>query len=227
MPDHIHGLHEAPVHEHVAAKLSAYTRWFNARHGTTGPRMRPTGSAAPIPPGDKVPRLIRYDHLNPCRAGMVDDPLAWPFSTHLDATGYALRPVRPTANDRDRFHRYVSGDPSVNPEGTDLLTEPAGVVPLFRIADAVSFGLRVPRADVLGQRGPGRRLFVLGARALTDASTAQIADMAGLTARAVRDVTGRPPPRLAALAQDPRIEGLDDGWLLRTRRRRRNTDVST
>lgn len=36
-------------------------------------------------------------HPNPCRARLVADPLAWPFSTHRDAVGLAVDPVVPRA----------------------------------------------------------------------------------------------------------------------------------
>ncbi len=76
-------------------------------------------------------RQIRYIHLNPTRAGLVADPLAWPRSTHRGTCGGELDPWGPAERVRGalnwpesgasfvrRFHGYVSSDPSVHVEGT-------------------------------------------------------------------------------------------------------------
>lgn len=56
---------------------------------------------------------------------MVTDPLSWAFSTHRDACGLALDPVRKRVPDVHRFHRYVSADPTVAVDGTLLPATPA------------------------------------------------------------------------------------------------------
>lgn len=219
MLDHLHGLHPKPIVAELARAMSGYTRWFNHRHGAAGPRMEPIRLEAPLPPGEKIDRWQRYAHLNPCRKGHVPDPLAWPFSTHLDCLGYAVKPIRGQVRERDRFHRYVSADPSVHPGGTDLLAVPVGVVPIYRVLAAVSVSTRVPAERVLAQRGPARRLFLAAARELTGATHAEIAAFAGVSARTVRAVDERVPACLAALAQDSRIDPLDAGWLAGARAR--------
>ena len=51
----------------------------------------------PVPPPkivspDKVVQEIRYVVLNAAKAGIVSDPLAWPWSTHLDVAGAVADP---------------------------------------------------------------------------------------------------------------------------------------
>ena len=88
---------------------------------------------------------MRYTVLNPSRAGIVDDPLSWPWSTHRDVVGAiadpwvtaerlgaALGSRMASAQD---IHAYVSGDPSVAIAGTpfpfdDGFTD-VSQVPLF------------------------------------------------------------------------------------------------
>ncbi len=37
-------------------------------------------------------RYLAYAHANPVTAGMVNDPLAWPFSSHRDVLGFRFAP---------------------------------------------------------------------------------------------------------------------------------------
>lgn len=86
MLDHGHVLHPEPILDTLAHALSGYSRWWNHRHGASGPRLQPMTTPEPLPTADKVRRALRYVHLNPCRAGLVGDPLSWPLSTTASAT---------------------------------------------------------------------------------------------------------------------------------------------
>jgi hypothetical protein len=46
-----------------------------------------------VPEGLMARRTVRYIHLNPCRGELVSRPLAWPWSTHRDRLGLAVRPA--------------------------------------------------------------------------------------------------------------------------------------
>lgn len=126
-------------------------------------------------------------------------------------------------NGYDRFHHYVSADPTVSVEGTDLLTVPMGFVPIERVLVAVSVATRTPAEQVLGARGPARSLFLAAARELSGASSSTIGRFAGVSGRAVRAHDQRVPVGLAALAADPRVAPFDAAWFapLWARRRRR------
>lgn len=82
-----------------------------------------------IPDSKHLARQIRYVHLNPCRNGLVSDPLSWPWSTHRGLVGAEVDPWvtpgrlaaalgRSEAGFSEWLHRYVSGDPAVRVEGT-------------------------------------------------------------------------------------------------------------
>lgn len=164
MPDHVHLLlPHGTGRLRLVALMSGYAR-FRCR-------QRPSGGTAlweptPEPEAvsrDKERRNIRYVHLNPCRKGLVGDPLAWPLSTHrdfvgLDASRGSLLHARP-----QRFHAYVSGDPSVSVEGTALPEVRYEHFDFFAVRDAVSAVLRV--LATTRPRGPSRSLLVRTAAA--------------------------------------------------------------
>src|SRR5687768_15753019 len=108
MPDHLHLLHEADVRDRLIHALVGYVQWVNHRRGDHGALLEPVPAAGAALEGDKRNRSVRYVHLNPCRARLVSDPLAWPLSTHRDAVGLSAFPVIGRQRDPYGFHRYVS-----------------------------------------------------------------------------------------------------------------------
>jgi hypothetical protein len=129
MPDHVHivvnrrghGGSEGSVR--LAKVLSGQTRRLRVPH------LWEPVEGAPIRDREKLLRQVRYVHLNPCRARLVDDPLRWPWSTHRGAIGAehdawvtASRLCRvfegAEAGFAEWFHNYVSSDPAVAVTGT-------------------------------------------------------------------------------------------------------------
>jgi hypothetical protein len=213
MPDHVHLLLSAAVPlvalGHV---MSSYARWFHARGGTSGPLWRPLDAPVESLGDVKLRRDVRYIHLNPCRARLVNDPLAWPASTHRDATGLALWPVIPPVRDPDAFHAYVSGDPTVAVEGT-LLPSRSLIAPTLEeiLAATSALGRRIDTA--LSIRSPGRAVLVRAARVLTSSTSAEIAEFAGISQRAVLGVpriADARTSRIATVAGDPRFPLLGE-----------------
>jgi hypothetical protein len=219
MPDH---LHLALPHEREIAALGralrAYAIWRNRARGESGPVFERGNRVTPVRGRGHEARLLRYIHLNPCRKGLVPDPLAWPFSTHRDAVGLALPPIRTKVPSPDRFHAFVSGDPDVRPAGTALpspIVADPGRESLVEIHAAVSSLTRTP-ASRLRQRGPARDLLLRAARALTTASTTAIGDAFGVdpaTARRRRAVRDADVATVARVLGDPRFGPLRDGDL--------------
>ena len=210
MPDHVHVVHERDVKRELGRALSGHAQWLNARHGTSGPLLRRSPDPHPIIGEKKLRRQIRYVHLNPCRAGLVADPISWPFSTHLDAVGLAADPVLQRHPNPARFHAYVSADPTVHVSGSELPVAPGHLVDLPSVLRAVSLSTRTPAVDVLGRRGPARTLFLGCARALTARNATEIARFSGVavsTAWRVEPVQDR---AIAALCADPRTIALED-----------------
>jgi hypothetical protein len=203
MPEHLHLLLETVVPGEAKRVLGAQLSGF-ARRFFRGKELW-----EPIPPPVRIPdlhhlkRQIRYTHLNPCRRGLVRDPLGWEWSTHREAVGAAAsdwldRRTLMRAFDcstaavfKARFHRYVSSDPSVRIEGTPLpnarpLKEL--IVPVPALREAV---LQASRADA--GAASTRRPLILLADQLGLHNTSAIAEVTGLAPRTVRHLRGQPP----------------------------------
>jgi hypothetical protein len=209
MPDHLHLLHPDDVRLPLAQILAGYARWRNRARRERGRVFEPLPAAQYLADEDKRRRTVRYVHLNPCRARLVRDPLAWPLSTHRDAVGLAAPPVVRVRRDVAAFHAFVSGDPSVAPAGTPLPVAAARTDDVDAVLAAVSALTRTPLED-LGRRGVARTLFLralaahcpevpralaaarVGAARSTAFAAAALADV--LVARALHD------PRFPALA---------------------------
>ncbi len=216
MPDHVHVIHTDDVRVAMGRAMQGYARRRNAHRGVGGALSEPVRGEA-LEDDQKVRRSIRYVHLNPCRAGIVADPLDWPWSTHRDAVGLTLDPVVRRARDVHEFHAYVSGDPTVNVAGTHLPVgnEPPTSDALGVVAQAVSEVCRVPMAD-LRARTPARRLFVRSARVHTAAPLDEIGAWCGITRQAAALVRAEATPEVRLVRRlfgDGRFGGLDDGDL--------------
>lgn len=215
MPDHVHVLVPTDTRERLGRALGGYTRWRNARRGERGTLWQRLPESVRVKPGDKARRSIRYVYLNPCRAGLVRDPLAWPLSTHLDAVGLAVDPVRRRVSDVLSFHAYVSGDPDSIVAGTDLPTGPQGVARPDSVLQAVSAATRTPMV-ALRRRGPSRQLAIRALRTMTPCSLREIASWTGCTSRTVARVRPGMDATLRIVERwvdDPRATPLDDGVL--------------
>jgi hypothetical protein len=188
MPDHLHiVLPHADEEGRFRHVRGGFTRWLSSQ-----PRWPEEfgWSDAPEPRElsadcGHLRRLIRYVNLNPCRAGLVRDPLAWAWSTHRDATGFALDPWVRVA-DADRFHAFVSGDPSVRVDGTSLPGVQAGDYDLAAISRAVGAVCRVSAPQVT--HGRPRQLALLTAMAFGHDCSQLLADWSRCTTRQVERV---------------------------------------
>ena len=139
MPDHIHILlpHGEGVRR-LGAVMSGYARYRNGLRKQTGMQVWQEVPPPEHVEPDKEQRNIRYVHLNPCRKELVNDPLAWPLSTHRDFVGLSTNPGTLLHPNPERFHAYVSGDPSVDPAGTPLPEIQYQRFDFLAIRDAVS-----------------------------------------------------------------------------------------
>jgi len=208
MPDHVHVLHRVPLQERLRAALSGYTRWRNHRRGRAGGLFGVVPEPLVRRGADKELRDQRYVELNACRARLVTDPLAWPWSTWRDRMGLALPAVRPRAHDVARWHAYATRDDYVQAKDLPYFfgqREPRDVIA------AVSALTRRPVA-YLRRRSAERRLLVASMRWLTPLSTADIGDLTHLTARTIRRVDPRSEPGrtlVERVAGDPRFCAID------------------
>jgi len=187
MPDHLHLLAPQVPRARLAGAMSGYARWLGHHWGWPGLTLwGPHGSPALLTNPEHLERTRRYILLNPCRGGLVDDPLGWAFSTHRDAVGMAWPRARRAVRDPHAFHAYVSRDRAVDPEGTELpyrLIRTEG--PSFEdVLYALSAVHRTPVPKLLA-RGANRRTLIHCARALTHHSTRELAEHLGIHHSAV------------------------------------------
>lgn len=176
MPNHVHlvALVTPTRRRRLAAILGAFARCFRRAE-----IWQPVPEPAPSSDGEKLARAVRYAALNPCRrwsggARLVDEPVAWLWSTHrdvmglvvdpwIDAAGVAAALGWPTDGAAARLHRYVSSDPSVAVAGTALprARSPSELASdgLDRILFAAVRATRAGPTDV-ARRGATRTLFL-------------------------------------------------------------------
>ncbi len=69
--------------------LTSYVMIFNNRHHRTGHLFQARYKAIPCRNDTYLLALVRYIHMNPVRAGLTDDPIQWPWSSHQDYTRHA------------------------------------------------------------------------------------------------------------------------------------------
>jgi REP element-mobilizing transposase RayT len=94
MNNHYHLLLETPDSlSHAMRQLNGvYSQRFNRRHGRTGHLFGGRFHAVVVHRDAHLREVSRYIVLNPVRAGLVDDPAAWRWSSYLATVGEALVP---------------------------------------------------------------------------------------------------------------------------------------
>jgi hypothetical protein len=190
MPDHLHLLAQRVDQRRLRGAMSGHSRWLGHRREQPGLRLwRPYEPPEPITNPEHLQRTRRYVLLNPCRAYLVGDPLAWPWSTHRDACGLSWPRARKAVGDPVDFHGYVSRDRSVDPAGTDFpCCNPTIAAPGFDlVVAAVSAVTRTPAHLLLSQSGHRRRL-IRCLRCLTDLGVRVIARRLGVAPSTVSAV---------------------------------------
>lgn len=227
MPDHVHAVTRSDQRAALVEAARAFARWTTWNRADPGPLWEPVPPAEPLVDRQKVQRGIRYVHLNPCRAGLVSCPLAWPLSTYRDRLGLAAAPLVRRVGDPQALHRWTSSDGSTQVQGTPFpgTVERDERLDLEVLAGAVSEWLRLPVASLRAHRLHRVRLLS-AARSMTTWSHGQIAAACGVSRPAVSRAPTLSPAEVAVLARlaaDARAPGLveADPRLLRWRPRRR------
>ncbi len=221
MPDHVHLIIEAPNCDEARRTLAQCLAAF-ARQAGLGRVWQRVPDPVVIRDSKHLARQIRYVHLNPCRAGLCDDPLCWPWSTHRGAVGAELDPwvspaalaarLRKSAADFPRWlHEYVSGDPSVHVAGTAFLRPAAPQSRPSASLEAIAAAAR----SVVPRRKPRRRhLFVQLALHQGWRDTRVIAEAAALSTEHVRRLKKRRAPELLHVGSlhlaEPRLRHIPD-----------------
>lgn len=246
MPNHIHILVEHPAPGELRLALARLLGQWARLFGPDGFAWQEVPKPELVVGGQKLRRSVRYIVLNPCRAGLTRDPLDWVFTTHRDVVGATADPwvsadflsracgfVRPRS--AEWWHRWVSGDPSVEIAGTEppIPAEPGEVAtePLVELARAAASAVRGTLGD-LRRPGLARTLFLELARRHGWRQVEPLAEACGLTPRSIRRVRATSPGERALAAGelclgDARLRSrrglvLPDEWALSRPRRRRH-----
>lgn len=85
MTNHIHlaiKVNKVPISKIIQNLSFRYTRFFNWRHHVTGHLFQGRFKSVLVDSTRYLKHLIRYIHLNPNRANMVDNPLNYRWSSH-------------------------------------------------------------------------------------------------------------------------------------------------
>jgi putative transposase len=177
MPDHIHLLHPDPGGlVRLGPVMSGHARRMGG-----GVLWEPAPVEEKVPDGQRVRRTLRYVLLNPCRAGLVEDPLSWPWSTHRDRVGLVAAPVGPVEPDAARFHRFVSADSTCAAEGTPFPVVASAARSVEEVFDAVAALCRCPPSE-LERRGFPRTLALRSVLRLIPSEFDAVAAALGLGA---------------------------------------------
>jgi len=108
MPNHFHLLLETPLpnlSEGMHFLNCVYSQGFNVRHGLTGHVLQGRFHAVLLEEESHFLELARYITLNPVRAGMVNGPADWRWSSYRATAGLAIAPDwLDTSTIRQRFH---------------------------------------------------------------------------------------------------------------------------
>lgn len=158
MPNHVHLLSPTPCAAALGRALSGFSRRWHDRHGTAGVLF--DRSPPPEEVGQDVQkrrRVHRYILLNPCRAGLTPDPLAWPLSTALDDLGLADPPIRRPVRDPVEHFAYLTADDRVRAAFPIARVDRP---PVDAIVRAVSQVTRRPLDEVPGRLGRPRALAI-------------------------------------------------------------------
>lgn len=216
MPDHLHVV--APTTDPSRARITLGATVSGLRRSNNpgaANRFGPAYAEAVFDDARKLHRQTRYVVLNPCREGLVDDPLAWCWSTHRDVMGATANPwvperriVNVLATTTDEHHRYVSGDWSTRVEGTP--PPPTITRRVFSLEEAWAGATAAFRAgpDAVRRKGPVRRAFIALASRSGITSSSVLAEICGVQYRSIQRWRARgesPPPAAIACAADPRL----------------------
>jgi len=224
MPNHLHLVVEAEDAARERARLARAAAAFS-RHLGRGRIWVPIPEPTRVADCRHLQRTVRYVLLNPCRAGLVSDPLCWPHSTlrgvlgaEYDAWVSAAElaaALGPRPEFRDWFHRYVAADSRIPPEARKLL-RPArpSEVPCVLLSDIVAASVC---ATPWSPPSVQRLAVVLLARSQGWRDMASLTSASGLSERQIRRLAGRTEHSLLAAAAlclgDPRLRvTLKPNW---------------
>ena len=195
MPDHFHLMAPPGRVDRVRRVITGFTKSFGVRMDVAAAERASTRKI--------LGRQVRYGLYNPVRAGLVDDPWCWRWSTLRDL-GTACYPVWTPL---PRIARSLQLPPQRALRGISHLGEhrptppragPIEVASSNQVLHAVASTLRQP-VTALPHLRLGRRLTVQTAAHVDHPlSTAQLAQLLDISPRTVQRLRQDPHPALTA-----------------------------
>ena len=172
MTNHVHLLFRVGADDTLSKVMhwlsTSFTRWFNKLAGRNGHVWEGRFRSTIIEAESYLFRAMAYVALNPVRAGMVADPLAYPWSAHRavcaeDAERVDLSPeyldCGADAAARSRFYQRIVADEALRP-ATSLARVYLVGGPRFVRRMATRFGLNRPDALLRRQAASAGIVFV-------------------------------------------------------------------
>jgi REP element-mobilizing transposase RayT len=185
---------------------AAYARAFRSRHGFAASWRGPTRVHELDDARCELASKIRYVHLNPVRAGMVEVAIEWPWSSIREYVGLSFAGIANVARSR-KLAGDLPGEidePQAQARPIDLASALAAAAQAYGFApDELPSEARLRRAI------PARTLFVHVSVEAGHTHQA-IADYIGLTRERVTQLATAPVPAAAlravrTLLADPRL----------------------
>lgn len=204
MPDHLHLVARPGCRDRISHVLAAGRRSFGIRFDVMSAETANSPAIAA--------RMVRYGLLNPVRAGLVDDPWRWRWSTLRDLGG-AAHPAWTRQDDIARALRMPAArlleqlTCTADRRPPALAPGPVLTATFEGLVRASATALRWTDPDALA-RAHGRRLVVQAAATLGLPGVRGLAERFGCSERTLyRDRAGRDPALDAVLVclADPRL----------------------
>ncbi len=116
MPNHVHLLVESsvePLSKFMQGLQQSYTQYFNLKHNKVGHLFQGRYKAIVCQKDEYLMELVRYIHLNPLRAKMVQNPGQYKYSGHSlylrDKVTHVLDPTKilRLMGGREAYRRFV------------------------------------------------------------------------------------------------------------------------
>ena len=194
MPNHVHLLlqtSQVPLAKFMQGLQQTYTQRFNQVHGKVGHLFQGRYKAIVCDRDEYLVALVRYIHLNPVRARLVEDPEVYPYSGHRAyLTGDRMALIEPgpvldmlggqtayrrfvvagiDAGHDERYYQtedqqFLGARPAAQPAGQ--AAQPAGVLPRKPVDMLVKELSRQIPLDASTLRSPDRSQSVSTARAV-------------------------------------------------------------
>ncbi len=205
MPDHLHAMWRLGCLARIRRVLTGFTHAFGVRFDV---RIASEATTPKI-----AGRMMRYGFFNPVRAGWVDDPLEWPWSTLRDLVG-AAHPIATPIEETAEVLRLPASAAlrGLGSLGAHRFEAPSGqavqVASDHELRRAVAHALRTSESKVLEIRSDRRLLAQLAVSTTRPARPTDLARILKVSPRNARRLLTPLHPGLSAARvclADPRL----------------------